>query len=693
MLSLQRMKNKKLTNREISWLSFNERVLQEAADKDVPLVERMRFLGIFSNNLDEFFKVRVATIKRMIDVEEKTGKLNKENPKEILNQIQQIVIRLQKKFQTVYQEIKDELEKERISIINEKQLSKGKAEFVDKYFQEKVLPVLTPIMLHNVKSFPRLKDKSIYLAVKMTSQDPNVDMEYAIIEVPTDRLGRFLLFPIRSRKYIIMLDDVIRFDLKSLFSQFNFDHFEAYTIKITRDAELDIDNDLSKSFLEKIDESVSDRKKGQPVRFVYDEKIPSDLLNYLIRRLELDEEDNLIPGGRYHNFKDFMKFPNLGKSHLQYEYKPPVTHPRIHNHQSLFEIITKKDLMLHFPYQTFNHYINWLREASMDPRVVAVRTTLYRVANNSAVINALINAALNGKQVVVNIELQARFDEKSNIYWSKQLEEAGVRVTFGVRNLKVHSKLTMITRLEEGKLVEYAAVGTGNFHEGTANVYSDLLILTKDQRITTDVWKVFDFFENTFKNYTYQYLIVSPNYQRKKLIALIDNEIKNAEEGKEASIILKINSLVDTGMIRKLYQANNAGVKIKLIVRGICSLIPGMPGQSENIEAISIVDKYLEHARIFVFHNAGEELFYISSADLMTRNIDNRIEVSAPVFDKDIQNELRDIIKIQLKDNIKARVIDEQQSNRYKKTNSEKPVRSQVELNNYYKSRSESRKG
>ncbi len=685
------MSNKKLTHREISWLYFNERVLQEAADTNVPLVERLRFLGIFSNNLDEFFKVRVATIKRMIDVEEKTGRPNKEKPKEILNEIQQIVIRLQKRFEAIYEEIKQELTKERISIINETQLNKRKAEFVDQYFQEKVLPVLTPIMLHNVRVFPRLKDKSIYLAVKMTSKDPNVDMEYALIEIPTDRLGRFLLFPIRSRKYIIMLDDVIRFDLKSLFSQFKFDHFEAYTIKLTRDAELDIDNDLSKSFLEKIDESVSDRKKGQPVRFVYDESIPRDLLNYLIRRLELDEGDNLIPGGRYHNFKDFMNFPNLGKDHLQHEHRPPVTHPRFSNGKSVFEIISEKDLMLHFPYQTFNHYINWLREASMDPKVVSIRTTIYRVAKNSAVINALINAALNGKYVNVNIELQARFDEKSNIYWSKKLEEAGVSVTFGIQGLKVHSKMTLITRIENGRQVNYGAVGTGNFHEGTARVYSDLLILTKDQRITSEIWKVFDFFENTYKNYTYQHLIVSPNYQRKKLSALIDREIKNAQEGKLAYIILKINSLVDKEMVRKLYQANNAGVKITLIVRGICSLIPGVPGQSENIEAISIVDKYLEHARIFVFANGGDELYYISSADWMTRNLDHRIEVSAPVYDRGIQQELMDIINIQLKDNIKARIIDENQSNRYKKTGSGKKIRSQIELNHYYEEKSKTK--
>ncbi|MFW5820002.1 MAG: polyphosphate kinase 1, partial [Bacteroidota bacterium] len=382
----------------------------------------------------------------------------------------------------------------------------------------------------------------------------------------------------------------------------------------------------------------------------------------------------------------------LGKEHLRYDHFSPVSHPRINNNESVFDIISKKDLMLHFPYQTFNHYINWLREASMDPAVIAIRTTLYRVARNSAVINALINAALNGKQVIVNIELQARFDEKSNIYWSKKLEEAGVRVTFGIQGLKVHSKLTLISREENGELAHYGAVGTGNFHEGTANVYSDLLMLTKNREINEDIWKVFDFFDNTYRNYSYKHLIVSPNFQRRKLSTLIDGEIKNAQRGREAYIILKINSLVDQEMIKKLYEANNAGVKVKLIVRGICSLIPGVPGQSENIEAISIVDKYLEHSRIFVFANGGDELYYISSADWMTRNLDHRIEVSSPVFDKDIQKELMDIINIQLNDNVKARIIDEKNSNKYKKTRSSDPVRSQIELCNYYNGMSESKK-
>lgn len=673
------------TNRELSWLSFNERVLQEAADSNVPLVERMKFLGIFSNNLDEFFKVRVATIKRMIDVEETTGKYYKERPKEILNQIQQFVIQLQQQFEDIYKEVKAELEKEKISIINETQLSTKKADFVQKYFEEKVLPVLTPIMLHNVKKFPQLKDRSNYLAVIMTSKDPDVEKEYAVIEIPAERLGRFLLFPIRTRKYIILLDDVIRFGLKSLFSQLHYDHYEAFTIKLTRDAELDIDNDLSKSFLEKIDESVSGRRKGQPVRLVYDKTMPKELLVYLIQRLDLEKDDNMIPGGRYHNFKDFMNFPNLGKAHLQYPETKAINHPRFLPYKSVFDIITEKDVLLHFPYQNFNHYINWLREASMDPNVVSVKTTLYRVARDSSVMSALINAALNGKQVTVNIELQARFDEKLNIYWSRQLEEAGVRVTFGIPGLKVHSKITLISRREQGDIVHYSAIGTGNFHEGTAKVYSDILLISKDQELGAEIWKVFDFIDNPYKNYKYDHLIVSPNYQREKLTQLIENEIENSKNGKEAYILLKVNSLVDKEMIELLYKANNAGVKIRAVVRGICTIVPGVEGMSENIEVVSIVDKFLEHARIFVFANGGQELYYLSSADWMPRNIDNRIEVSAPVYDKDLQRELKYIMELQLADNVKARIIDEDNLNLYKKREGNNKIRSQVEFYEYFK--------
>ncbi len=676
---------KKIINREISWLSFNERVLQEAIDPNVPLVERFRFLGIFSNNLDEFFKVRVATIKRMIDVEESTGIKNKEKPKKMLNAIQQKVILLQKKFEQTYQDLITELAEQDVHIIREDNLNEEQSVYVRRFFHDKVLSFITPVMLHNVTKFPQLRDKSIYLAIKLTNSKDGSDPEYAIIEIPSEEIGRFVVLPSSGNKqYLILLDNVIRFCLDDIFGIFQYDQFEAYTIKLTRDAELDIDNDLTKSFLEIIDTSVSDRKSGQTVRFVYDSSIPPDLLNYLKDMLKLDEEDNLIPGGRYHNFKDYMNFPNLGGPEMVYPPTPPVSHPMIQPHKSILEVIKNKDILLHFPFQKFDHYINLLREAAIDPDVKSVSITLYRVANNSRVINALISAAMNGKKVTVIIELQARFDEKLNIYWARMLEESGARVLFGLPGLKVHSKLSLITRKEGKKIVKFATVGTGNFHEGTAALYGDLTLMSHDPRITEEVQKIFNFFDASYKSFKYKHLLVSPLYMRNRFYNLIDNEIKNAKAGKKAYILMKINSLVDKEIIKKLYQANAAGVRIQAIIRGICSITPGIPGLSENIEVISIVDKFLEHARIFIFLNDGDEKYYISSADWMTRNFDHRIEVACPIYDPGIQQEIRDILEIQLRDNVKARIINETQDNRYRASSGSRKVQSQMELYKYY---------
>jgi len=678
-------KKNRIINRELSWLAFNERVLQEAMDSNVPLIERFRFLGIYSNNQDEFFKVRVATIKRMIDVAESVDGKNSKKPRKLLNDIQKKVIQLRDKFEQTYAALIKDLAIHNIHIINEKQLNQEQAEYVRTYFQEEVLSVITPVMLHSVKKFPQLRDKSIYLAIHMTSSDSGVTPEYALIEIPADETGRFVVLPpVDKKKYIILLDDVIRFCLTDIFDIFHYNRFEAFTIKLTRDAELDIDNDLSKSFLEKIDSSVTDRKKGQPVRFVYDSEMPDDFLEYFITTLKLGDEDNLIPAARYHNFKDYMKFPNMGLKSLEYRPTPAISHPNIKPHKSIMQVLQKRDLLLHVPFQKFDHYINLLREAAIDPHVISISISLYRVANNSRVINALISAAMNGKKVTVIIELQARFDEKSNIFWARSLEEAGARVLFGLPGLKVHSKLSLITRREDRKLVRYASVGTGNFHEGPAQVYADLSLLTSDPRITAEVNKVFSFFDTTYKTFKYKHLLVSPLYMRNRLSAMIDTEIRNAKEGKDAYIILKINSLVDEDLIRKLYQANTAGVKINAIIRGMCSLIPGVPGQSENIEVISIVDKFLEHARIFVFCNNNEQKYYLSSADLMPRNLDHRIEVACPIYDKNLQMEIRDILEIQMKDNVKARIIDETQENIYRKTESKRQVQSQMELYKYY---------
>lgn len=675
----------KTINRDISWLSFNERVFQEAIDKNVPLVERMRFLGIFSNNLDEFFKVRVATIKRMIDLGYDPKQLDGENPKKTIIKIQEKVIQMQNEFTSAFENIISEFEKENIFLINEKQLNEEQSEYIDEFFDTHILPFLSPIMLSNVDKFPYLKDKSIYFAIKLASDNPNIPIEYALMEIPSPMLNRVILLPsVGDKKYIIIIDDVIRYCLKDLFSIFNYSYFEAYTIKLTRDAELDIDNDLSKSFLEKISEGVSERSKGQPVRFVYDREISKDLFDYIIKRLQFDNYDTMIPGSRYHNFKDFMSFPNIGGPHLEYSPTPPIDHQLIKHHESMIELIATRDIMLHYPYHKFDHFVDFLREASMDPKVKTIKITLYRVARNSKVINALINACRNGKQVVVIFELQARFDEKSNIYWSKKLEEVGATVMFGIKGLKIHCKLVQVVR-KEGKNEQcYSVISTGNFHEGNTDVYTDITLFTCDRRITSEVERVFQFFDNPYWNYEYRNLSVSPIYMRKKLIKLIDNEIKNAKSGKDSYILLKINNLVDNSLVKKLYEANNAGVKIKLLVRGICCIRPGVPGLSENIEASSIVDRFLEHSRIFVFCNNNDELYFISSADWMTRNLDHRVEVTCPIYDEELKRELRMILELQFSDNVKARILNENQDNKYLK-NDAPPIHSQIVLYDFYK--------
>ncbi len=675
-------------NRELSWLTFNHAVLQEAADKNVPLVERFRFLGIFSNNLDEFFKVRVASVKRLSELKVDTSKLTYEKPKILLNQIQKKVLELQNFFDDIFHTLLKELEKKGIFIINEKQLSNKQHEFVKDYFIEHLLPVISPIMLNNVKKFPPLKDKSIYLATKLSNDKHGGKFEYTLMELPRKTLPRFIQLPSEGdKRFIILLDDVIRSQMKYIFRKFPYTNFDSYTIKITRDAELDIDNDLTKGFLEKISKGVKGRKKGQPVRFVYDKKMVPDLMKFLKTQLRIDTDDNLIPGGRYHNFKDFMEFPNIGPKNLEYQKLKPLTHPSFCPEESILDLIDKKDILVYFPYHNFLHFVNLLREAAIDPTVTSIRITLYRVARVSKVINTLINASLNGKEVTVVIELQARFDEESNIYWSKKLEEAGAKVIFGIPGLKVHAKLLLIGRkIHKHEKTQYTScISTGNFHEGTARVYSDVSLFTAHKKITREVRTIFNFIEFPYKPIQLNYLLVSPVFMRNGLVELIDNEIENVKNDKKASIILKLNNLVDRKMISKLYLASQAGVQITLLVRGICSLIPGVPGLSENIKATCIVGRFLEHSRIFIFENDGNELYYISSADWMTRNLDHRVEVVSPILDPDLQKELRHITELHLSDNVKARIINDSQNNQYIKTGGKK-INSQIEHYRYLSS-------
>ncbi len=669
-----------VVNRDISWLSFNDRVLQEANDPSVPLLDRLKFLGIVSSNRDEFFRVRVASIKRMVRLGKKGEELLGENPNQLLDSIQSIIVRQQEEFDDSFQKILSELERKGIFLLNETQLTKEQGAFVREYFYENIQPALVPILLDNLNEFPAMKDRSIYFLIMM--QKGGAKTKYALLEIPNEVLPRFVVIP-KENKYIILLDDVIRYCLDDLFFSFDYDFITAYTIKITRDAELDLEQDVTKSLVKKVAESIKNRRNGQPTRLVYDESMPTEAYKFLLKKIQLNKEEHPISGGRYHNFVDFMKFPSLNRLELKQKNAPSLPHKAIPSRTSMFKIIAKQDILLSFPYQSYTHVINMLREASIDPKVSEISITLYRMASNSRIVNSLINAIRNEKKVIAIVELQARFDEEANIRWANKLNEEGVKVIYGVPGIKLHSKLFLITRHEQNKIVYYAHVGTGNFNEDTAKLYADYSLLTADKRITDEVSKVFNFYNDNLKVGTYNHLIVSPFNTRKKYIQFINTEIENAKLGNDAWIFVKMNSLTDHEMIKKLYEASSAGVKIRIIVRSICSLVPGINMLSENIEAISIVDKYLEHSRIFVFANNSDTKVYLSSADWMTRNLDHRSEVGVPVYDPVLKKQLIEMLEIQWNDNTKARSINVFQSNPYHHSKMKGKYKSQEEIYKY----------
>lgn len=679
-----------LINREISWLFFNERVLQEAADKAVPLIERLRFLAIFSSNLDEFYRVRVATLNRLVDINNKTKTILGFNPRKTLNEIKNIVVKLEKRFDYLYEhEIIKELEAQRIFIINEHQLNVSRGEYVRAYFRRQVLPTLVPIMLEDgnpLKPFPELKDRRIYFIVKLTFRKK---VKYALLEIPTKVFSRFLILPEnKGLKFIILLDDIIRYCLDDLFFIFTYDTVEAHSIQLTRDAELDIDANVSEKFVDTLMSSLQRRDKGRPMRLLYDSDIPLDTLNYLVSHMQLDPEA-LIPGGRYHNFKDFIGFPNVGDATLEY---PPMPQLRVGNldlGRSIFSQMAQRDYLINLPYQSFDYIVHFLREAAIDPKVKEINICLYRLAENSSVINALISAVQNGKKVNCLLELKARFDEEANIYWRRKLEEGGVNVNIGVVQYKVHAKICLVARREKHGLVYYANLATGNFNEKTAKIYCDHSLFTVNTSITGDLKRLFKGLEKQTFRRGYQSIITSPLETRARLYELIESEINIARSGKKGYMVLKMNSLSDEELIGKLYDANNAGVTIQLIVRGMCCLVPGQAGFSERITVRSIVDRYLEHARVWVFGNGGKELIYLSSADFMTRNIDRRVEVAFPIFDDRVRKEIRDIIDIQLRDNTKAREINQLNNNRYIGAKNKIRHRSQLDTYNYLKYKSQ----
>jgi polyphosphate kinase len=672
-----------LENREISWLSFNARVLQEAADDRNPLMERIKFLGIFSNNQDEFFRVRVATLRRVQKLSKRKRTLVQET-EAVIRQIADITMQQQKVFASIYKNILKELAQHHIHILNEKKLTEPQKQFVYKYFRDHIRPLIFPIMLKRLNEETSLRDRSIYLAIQMSDSKKGIPDEQALVKIP-NTISRFIILPPQDQKqYILLIDDAVRLCLNEIFSFLGYDNYKAFTIKFTRDAELEIDNDISKSFLELMEESLKQRRKGSTLRLIYDKTIPDDLLNTVMRKMNISKNDVMVGGGRYHNFKDFMDFPEIGPPGIACKTLQPVHHPQLPYGKSMLNEIKQRDILLHFPYQSFHHIIDLLREASIDPSVRSIKMTIYRAAPNSKVINALINAARNGKAVTVFMELQARFDEKANIYWAERMQEEGVRIIRTIPGFKVHAKLIMIKRREGRKETIYSNISTGNFNELTSKIYSDTSLLTTNPAIGTELNQVFNLFEANYLQYKFKKLFVSPFNTRSELIRMLSGEMKNAASGKEAWVILKINNLVDEPIARKILEAARAGVKIKLIVRGICILNPVTPEECQHIEMISILDHFLEHTRMFVFCNDQQPLFFISSADLMTRNLDHRIEVTVPVYDPTLQQELWDFLQIQLRDNVKARYLDAARRNQYK-TNQEDPCRSQTEHYEYFK--------
>ena len=671
--------------KELSWLTFNERVLQEAADKSNPLIERMRFLGIYSNNLEEFYKVRFADLKRRILIGEEQG-----TPTTLRHLLKKIQLRVQKsdqEFDALYNDLLLEMARNQIFLINERQLSPNQQEWLRYYFKHQLRQHVTPILInHDTDLIEFLKDDYTYLAVEIIRGE---EIRYALLEIPSDKVPRFVNLPAESprrRKPMILLDNILRYCLDEIFKGFfDYDALNAYSMKMTRDAEYDLVTEMESSLLELMSSSLKQRLTAEPVRFVYQRDMPDAMVEMLRNKLSISSYDSIVPGGRYHNFKDFIGFPNVGKANLENRPLPQIRHIGFDGFRNGFDAIRNRDVLLYYPYHTFEHVLELLRQASFDPNVLAIKINIYRVAKNSRIMDAMIHAAYNGKKVTVVVELQARFDEEANIRWAKRLTEAGVHVIFSAPGLKIHAKLFLISRREGEEVVRYAHIGTGNFNEKTARIYTDYSLLTADARITNEVRRVFNFIENPYRPVTFEHLMVSPQNSRAMLYQLIDNEIANAQQGNPSGITLKINNLVDNGLVDRLYAASSAGVKINLLVRGMCSLIPDLPGISENIRITSIVDRYLEHDRVYIFESGGDKKVFLSSADWMTRNIDYRIEVAVSVLDPRLKQRILDIIAILLSDTVKARIVDKELSNRYVPRGNRKKVRSQLAIYDYIK--------
>ncbi len=680
-------------NRELSWLSFNYRVLQEAKDPSVPLYERIKFLAIFSSNLDEFFRVRVASLRSLFNLKRRTRAKLKFEPAELLKIIHSTVDKQQREFgEIIRKEITPQLNSHNIFLIDDTSASDAQKIFAQEYFNENVLPHIQPVIIVNKKVTLFLNNRSIYLAVRLLpvskkktaekNQAGTKRFKYAMLEIPSEKLPRFIRFPSDDDKYYVMfLDDLIRINLQSIFPGYSV--CDSYSVKLTRDAELYIDDEFTGNLLQKIKKSLSKRKTGAPSRFLYDEKMPKEFLKVLRQTIGLKKED-LIPGGRYHNYHDFFSFPNPGLKELEYPEMLPLKCPELETGESIFQIITQRDVLVHYPYHSFEYVIKFLEEAAADDQTESIKITLYRTGTKSRIIKALCSAAASGKKVTAFVEVKARFDEELNFVNAEELEHAGVKVLYSFPGLKVHSKICLISRIEDGNKKYYAYLSTGNFNEKTAKIYSDIGIFTSNISIIDELRLIYNFLSKKIDKVKFKNILTAPFNLRSGLNSLIDNEILAAREGKKASIVLKLNSLEDKKIIKKLYEASEAGVKISIIVRGICCLIPGVKGLSSNIKVKSIVDRFLEHARIFIFHNGGGEKKFLFFSDWMTRNLDRRIELCFPVIDTEIKNILKDIVSLQLNDNVKARIINKTQSNPYVRSKKKKAMRSQYDIYDYF---------
>lgn len=682
----------KLIPRDISWLSFNERVLQEASDHTVPLKERVKFLGIFSNNRDEFFRVRVASLKRMLQIETKMKMHSEKNPQKILDEVQRVNAEHQAAFERVWAEVLTEMNSQNIFLKNDKQLNSEQKKFILDFFDNEVSANMVPLMVENIKKFPNLRDKSIYLGVVMSKSSDKADRKYAIIEVPVTAVGsRFIVLPSKEGTHdIMLLEDAIKFNLPDIFSFMGYDEFQAHIFKFTRDAELDIDNSDTTTIIQKLEKGLKNRRKGKPIRLAYDENMDPGFLEYLLARLGLTKKDNLMPGGSIHNFRHFMDFPSQVFTYKA-KRKQPFTHPLLQD-ERVGDVLMKRDVLLNFPYHSFNPVVDMIREAAFDPDVVSIKIACYRLASQSKIINALVNAVRNGKEVMVMMELKARFDEEANLQWQRMLTDVGAKVLTGIQDMKVHAKICVIKKRIKTKTHHYGFVSTGNVNEKTAKLYGDHCLLTSNRFIMADVNRIFNFLEKPDSGFHFlekcRTLIPSPGFIRTELNKLIDAEIAAARKGHKAEIILKMNSIADVKLIEKLTDAAKAGVVIKLIVRGIFCMQSESKKFKEPIKAISIIDEYLEHARVWIFYNRGDQKVYISSADWMIRNIEHRVEATCPIKNEDLKQELIDILNIQLKDNTKARILNNELDNEYVKRKNKEEVRSQEEIYNYLANKS-----